>query len=337
MKIAFFSAADYEREWFVRLQGHHDITFIEESLTEQTSELAAGHKAVCGFVQDDLSEPVLQKICNLGVELVAMRSVGLDNVDLAAAEAMGLTVLNVPGYSPYSVAEHGVALLMALVRQIPTAHQRILRGDFSINGLTGQDLHGKTVGVIGTGRIGEVFGRIMLGFGCRVLAYDIKPNPNLMNGEIHYVSLATLLGESDVVALYCPLTPQTFHLLNTETLSQLKPTALVVNLGRGKLVDTEALLDALDNSRLAGYATDVYAEEKQWFHRDFSDKPITDALLNRLRLHPRVLLTAHQGFLTQEALQEIARSIILQISYQEYNWEKPGAKRRPGPASQSGS
>jgi D-lactate dehydrogenase len=296
MKIAFFSTAAYEREWFVRCQGHHVITFIAEPLTEQTSTLAEGHEAVCAFVEDDLSEPVLQSLKKQGVQLVAMRCVGLDNVDLEAAEKIGMTVLHVPGYSPYSVAEHAVALLMGLVRHIPLAHERVLQGNFAINGLTGQDLHGKTVGVIGTGRIGQAFSQIMLGFGCRLLAYDIKENPALLSAGGQYVSLPTLLAESDVISLHCPLNAQTALLLNAEALSQLKPSAIVVNSSRGKLVDTAAILDALDNNKLGGYAADVYAQENQWFHRDFSGKPITDDELNRLRLHPRVLLTAHQGF-----------------------------------------
>lgn len=329
MKIAFFSTAAYEREWFIELQEHHRITFIEETLTPQTSDRAAGHEAVCGFVQDELSAPVLRALNEQGIALVAMRCVGLDNVDLETARELGMTVFNVPGYSPYSVAEHAVALLMSLVRQIPQAHNRVLQGNFSINGLTGQDLHAKTVGVIGTGRIGQAFAQIMLGFGCRLLAYDIHPNPELLAAGVTYVDLPTLLSESDVVSLNCPLIPETAHLLNEESLARMKPTALVVNAGRGKLVDTTALLNALDNNRLAGYAADVYTNEKHWFHRDFSDQPITDEVLNRLRFHPRVLLTAHQGFLTQEALQDIAHSVIDQVSA----YEKSRALRSENPSA----
>ncbi|WP_138991132.1 2-hydroxyacid dehydrogenase [Larkinella sp. C7] len=315
MKIAFFSTAAYERDWFIRYQAHHTITFIDEILTEQTSHLASGYEAVCAFVEDDLSKPVLESLRSLGIQLVAMRCVGLDNVDLEAADELGITVLHVPGYSPYSVAEHAVALLMGLVRHIPQAHERVLQGNFSINGFTGQDLHGKTVGVIGTGHIGQAFCQIMLGFGCRVLAFDIKPNQPLLNAGVRYVALPTLLAESDVISLHCPLNAQTRQLLNAPALSQLKPTAIVVNSSRGGLVDTAAVLDALDANALAGYAADVYVNEKKWFHRDFSGQPITDDLLNRLRTHPRVLLTAHQGFLTEEALQQIAHRLILQISF----------------------
>ncbi|GAB3907002.1 2-hydroxyacid dehydrogenase [Larkinella knui] len=315
MKIAFFSTAAYERDWFIRYQGHHTITFIEDLLTEQTSQLASGHEAVCAFVEDDLSEPVLQALKRLGIGLVAMRCVGLDNVDLEAAETLGITILHVPAYSPYSVAEHAVALLMGFVRNLPLAHQRVLQGNFSIHGLTGQDLHGKTVGVIGTGHIGQAFSRIMLGFGCRLLAYDIKPAQALLNAGVEYVPLPRLLAESDVVSLHCPLTAQTNQLLNADAIAQIKPTAIVLNSSRGGLVDTTAILNALDRKALGGYAADVYADEKKWFHRDFSNKSVTDETLNRLRSHPRVLLTAHQGFLTQEALQQIAHSLILQISF----------------------
>ncbi|MGA0558851.1 2-hydroxyacid dehydrogenase [Larkinella sp. VNQ87] len=326
MKIAFFSTAAYERDWFTRYQGHHAITFLEETLNAHSCHLAKGYEAVCAFVEDDLSAPVLQALKSQGVKLVAMRCVGLDNVDLEAAEEADLTVLHVPGYSPYSVAEHAVALLMSFVRQIPQAYTRVQQGNFSINGLTGQDLHGKTVGIVGTGRIGQAFSQIMLGFGCRVIAFDPKPNLRLLNSGVRYVSLQTLWAESDVISFHCPLNSHTANLLNADAIAQLKPTAIVVNTGRGKLVDTAALLNALDNQKLGGYATDVYAGEKGWFHRDFSGQPITDDELNRLRLHPRVLLTAHQGFLTEEALQQIAHNLLLQISYFQ-NSRQPGISK----------
>ena len=315
MKIAFFSTASYERDWFVRHQGHHAIKFIEDRLTEQTSVLATGYEVICAFTEDDLSKPVLQALKNIGIQLVAMRCVGLDNVDLEAAEELNIRVLYVPAYSPHSIAEHAVALLMGLIRHLPTAHERVLQGNFSIVGLTGQDLHRKTVGIIGTGHIGQAFSHIMRGFGCRLLAYDIKPSRALLKIGTKYVDLPTLLAESDVVSLHCPLTPQTTQLINAQTLSQMKPTAILVNSSRGGLVDTLAVLNALDNDQLSGYAADVYAEEKYWFHRNFSGQPITDQVLNRLRFHPRVLLTAHQGFLTHEALQQIAHNLILQISF----------------------
>ncbi|MFC5412471.1 2-hydroxyacid dehydrogenase [Larkinella bovis] len=317
MKIAFFSTADYDRQWFESGKSHHTITFIEQPLTAQTAQLAAGHQAVCAFVHDDLGGSVLRLLKELGVGVIAMRCVGLDNVDQETASELELAVLTVPAYSPYPVAEQAAALLLALNRHLPAANQRVLAGDFTLNGLIGQDIHGKTVGIIGTGRIGRAFARIMLGFGCRILAYDLKPNLALVKAGVRFVRLNTLLEESDIVSLHCPLTPHTEFLINNQTLQSMKPTALLINTGRGKLVDTSAVLDALDQGQLAGYAADVYTRESAWFHRDFTDQPITDEVLNRLRFHPRVLLTAHQGFLTQEALQQIAATLLNQLSFYE--------------------
>jgi D-lactate dehydrogenase len=243
--------------------------------------------------------------------------VGLDNVDQVALHDLNITLLYIPGYSPYSVAEQAVALLMGLLRHIPEAHQRVLTGNFSVDGLMGSDLHSKTVGIVGTGRIGKAFTRIMQGFGCKLLAYDIRPDRRLLESGVQYVSLRELLHASDVVSLFCPLTPLPEFLIDEQTLSIMKPGAILVNTGRGRLVKTTAVLDALDNDRLAGYAADVYERERAWFHYNFSDKTIDDELLNRLRMHPRVLLTAHQGFLTEEAMQQISRSLLNQFSFYE--------------------
>lgn len=315
MNIAFFSTLPYEQTCFQRLRDHHQITFIPEDLNIDTVQLAGGHQAVCAFVNDDLSRPVLQALREIGVSVVGMRCVGLDNVDQQAISELGMTLLHVPGYSPYSVAEQSVALLLGLVRHLPEAHERVRAGNFSIDGLMGFDLHGKTVGVVGTGRIGWAFARIMLGFGCTLLAYDVRPNPKILNAGVEYVSLDQLLRESDVISLHCPLTPQTHHFINDRTLALLKPNALIINTGRGRLVDTRAVLSALDDGRLGGYGADVYEGERGYFHQDFSDKSISDDLLNRLRKHPKALLTAHQGFLTEEALRQIVRSLLNQFSF----------------------
>ena len=315
MNIAFFSTLPFEQACFQRLRDHHRITFIPEPLSIATVRLAEGHQAVCAFINDDLSRPVLQALTETGVLVVGMRCVGLDNVDQPAMNELGMTLLHVPGYSPYSVAEQSVALLLGLVRHLPEAHQRVRAGNFSIDGLMGFDLHGKTVGVVGTGRIGWAFARIMLGFGCTLLAYDVRPNPEILNAGVEYVSLDQLLRGSDVVALHCPLTPQTHYLISDRTLPLLKSNALIINTGRGCLVDTRAVLDALDDGRLAGYGADVYEGERGYFHQDFSDKIVSDDLLNRLRSHPKVLLTAHQGFLTKEAMRQIVRSLVSQFSF----------------------
>jgi D-lactate dehydrogenase len=317
MRIAFFSALSFEQTWFEPYQGHHHITYITESLTPENARRAEGHTAVCAFTNDDLSQPTLTLLKELGVGVVGMRCAGLDNVDQLAMRDLGMTLLHIPGYAPSSVAEMSVALLMALARHLPEASQRVRAGNFSLDGLMGTSLHGKTVGVIGTGHIGRAFTQIMQGFGCHVLAYDIRPNRKLLDMGVRYVSFAELLRQSDIVSLHCPLNPLTEHLINDRALLLMKAGALLINTGRGRLVDTAAVLDALDNEQLGGYAADVYEWERPYFHYDFSDKPITDALLNRLRTHPGVLLTAHQGFLTKEAMQQIARGLLNQFSFYE--------------------
>jgi len=317
MNIAFFSALPFEQLWFDRYADHHKFTYITQTLTLETAHLATGHRAVCGFVNDDLSGPVLKELKSLNVDVVGMRCIGLDNLDQVALSNLSMTLLHIPGYSPYSVAEQAVALLMGLLRHIPEAHQRVQMGNFSIDGLMGFDLHGKIVGVVGTGHIGKAFTRIMQGFGCKVLGYDVRPDRRLLESGVQYVSLRELLHASDVVSLHCPLTPLTEFLIDEQTLSVMKPSAILVNSGRGRLVKTTAVLDALDNEQLAGYAADAYERERAWFHYDFSDKTIDDELLNRLRAHPKVLLTAHQGFLTEEAMRQIAQNLMNQFSFYE--------------------
>lgn len=317
MTIAFFSALPFEQTWFNQFADGHQITYIQQPLTLDTVPLAAGHKAVCAFVNDDLSRPVLTKLRNVGVGVVGMRCIGLDNVDQEAMTDLNMTLLHIPGYSPHSVAEHAVALLLGVVRHMSRASEAIHRGDFRIDELMGFDLYGKTVGIIGTGHIGRAFAQIMQGFGCKRLAYDIRPDRRLLESGVQYLSLRELLAQSDIVSLHCPLTPLTDQLIHEQTLSVMKPGAILVNTGRGRLVNTEAVLQALDSGHLAGYAADVYERERAYFHYDFSSKPITDELLNRLRYHPKVLLTAHQGFLTQEALRQIARSLLRQFSFYE--------------------
>lgn len=317
MNIAFFSTLPFEQTWFDQYRSHHRITYIDQPLTLDTARLALGHRAVCAFVNDDLGRPVIETLNGLGVSVVGMRCIGIDNVDLITLNNLGMTLLHVPGYSPHSVAEQAVALLLGLIRHVPEAHQRVQRGDFSIDGLMGTDLHGKTVGVVGTGHIGKAFARIMQGFGCKLIAYDINPDRTLLDSGVHYMDLPALLRAADIVSLHCPLTPLTENLMNDQTLMLLKPSARLVNTGRGKLVNTRAVLDALDNNRLAGYATDVYEQERAFFHYDFSDRLIDDPLLNRLRMHPRVLLSAHQGFLTEDAMRQIARSLMNQFTFYE--------------------
>ncbi len=317
MNIAFFSTLPFEQTWFDQYAGHHRITYIPQTLTSETVYLAEGHGAVCAFVNDDLSRPVLEDLREFGVGVVGMRCIGLDNVDREALSDFGMTLLHVPGYSPYSVAEQAVTLLMGLLRHLPEASNRVKNGNFSIDGLMGSDLHNKTVGVVGTGHIGKAFARIMQGFGCKVLAYDISPDRKLLESGVQYMSLRELLHTADVVSLHCPLTPLTDYLIDEQTLSIMKPDALLINTGRGRLAKTGAVLDALDAGKLGGYAADVYERERAYFHYDFSAQAIPDNLLNRLRSHPNVLLTAHQGFLTEQAMGQISRSLMNQISFYE--------------------
>ncbi|WP_460959640.1 2-hydroxyacid dehydrogenase [Spirosoma litoris] len=314
MKIAFFSALPFEQAWF-ESNSKHQITFIPKPLTLQTAELAKGNRAVCTFVKDDLSRPVLQMLKNQEISVVGVRSVGLDNVDQEALADLGMTLLHAPGHSPYSVAEQAVTLLLGLIRHLPEASCRVRQGNFTIDGLMGNDLYGKTVGLIGTGRIGSVFARIMLGFGCKVLAYDIRPDLMLMEAGVQYRILADILSQADILSLHCPLTPLTEYVINAQSLAALRPSAILVNTARGRLVDTKAVLNALDAGQLAGYAADVYERELLYFHYDYSDKSIADDLLNRLRKHPNVLLTAHQGFLTEEALRQMARNLLNQFTF----------------------
>jgi len=317
MRIAFFNTKAYERPWFEQYRGHHQISFFDEPLTTFHAELASGHQAVCAFVQDNLSKPTLKALKDAGVSIVAMRCAGLDNVDLETAEQLGLTVINVPDYSPFAVAEQAVTLVLGLMRHLTEASKRVEAGNFTINGLVGTELHGKTVGVVGTGHIGRAFCQIMLGFGCRVIAYDTRPGAQLMRLGVQYVSMNELLTQSDVLALHCPLNEATKNMIDADALAAMKPTAILINTSRGKIVDTDAVLTALNQGRLAGYGADVYEQEANWFGRDWSLEGVGDDLLNRLRSHPRVLLTAHQGFLTEEALCQIARSLLNKLSFHE--------------------
>ncbi|WP_338870577.1 2-hydroxyacid dehydrogenase [Spirosoma sp. SC4-14] len=317
MKIAFYSALPFEQKWFDLFTGHHQITYIPLPLTIQTAELATDHGAVCAFVNDDLSRPVLQTLKDKGVLVIGMRSVGLDNVDQDVAEELGITLLQVPGNSPYSVAEQAVALLLGMMRHLPEAIRRVQTGNFSIDGLVGNDLHGKVVGIIGTGRIGKVVARIMQGFGCKIVAYDINHNSALTESGVKYILLSELLQQADIISIHCSLTPLTDYLINAQSLTALKPTTMLINTARGRIVDTEAVLNALDAGKLAGYAADVYEGERAYFHYDFSGKTVSDELLNRLRNHPNVLITAHQGFLTEESLEQTARNLLNQFTFYE--------------------
>jgi D-lactate dehydrogenase len=278
-----------------------------------TAELANGFDGVCLFVNDMADESAIDVLADGGCQLIALRCAGFNNVNIAAAARRGIVVCRVPEYSPYAVAEHAVGLLLALNRKIHRAHSRIREGDFSIHGLMGFDLHGKTVGVIGTGRIGAAFARIMLGFGCRVLAFDPSPDAVLAASGVEYKPLPELLGAADVISLHCPLLPQTEHLVRAETIAQMKPSVFLVNTSRGKLINTRDAVRALKDGRIAALGIDVYEEESGVFFENLSDTIIDDDVLMRLTTFPNVIVTSHQGFFTREAVVNIAATTLANI------------------------
>ena len=316
MQALLFSSQHYDQDSFSSAPGATQLAlhFQGARLTEDTAALAEGYEVVCAFINDDLSAPVLSRLKAGGTRLIALRSAGYNHVDLAAAKRLGLTVVRVPAYSPHAVAEHAVALILALNRRLHRAYNRTREGDFSLHGLTGFDLHGKTVGVVGTGQIGLAFARIMAGFGCQLLAYDPYPNPEVEALGARYLDLPELLRESRIISLHCPLTPQTRHLINPQSLASLQPGAMLINTGRGALVDTPALIDALKSGQLGYLGLDVYEEEAQIFFEDRSDLPLQDDVLARLLTFPNVIVTAHPAFLTREALAAIAATTLENIA-----------------------
>ncbi|WP_020680759.1 2-hydroxyacid dehydrogenase [Marinobacterium rhizophilum] len=282
------------------------LQFEDSHLTPRTARLAVGFDAISVFVNDRVSAAVIEVLAEVGVKTIALRCAGYNNVDLAAAKAGGMAVVRVPAYSPYAVAEHAVALILSLNRHIHKAYNRVRDGNFALDGLLGFDLHGKTVGVIGTGSIGAVFCRIMRGFGCQVLAHDVAPNADCLALGVEYRTLGELLAQADILSLHCPLTPATHHLIDQAALAQMKPGAFLVNTSRGGLIDTPAVIAALKSEHLGGLAIDVYEEEADFFFEDLSDRVIADDDLMRLTTFPNVLVTGHQAFLTREALTNIA-------------------------------
>lgn len=316
MRVLFFSSQTYDQDSFTSAAARHglDLHFQPARLTEDTAALANGHEVVCAFINDDLNADVLKRLADGGTRLIALRSAGYNHVDLAAAKHLGLAVVRVPAYSPHAVAEHAVALILALNRRLHRAYNRTREGNFSLHGLTGFDLHGKTVGVVGTGQIGATFARIMAGFGCKLLAYDPYPNPELLALGATYLELPELLRQAQIISLHCPLTEQTRHLINPQSLAQLQPGAMLINTGRGALIDTPALIEALKDGQLGYLGLDVYEEEAQLFFEDRSDLPLQDDVLARLLTFPNVIVTAHQAFLTREALAAIATTTLDNIT-----------------------
>ena len=312
MRTLIFSSQAYDRDSFLaaRQPAHLQLHFQPARLTLDTAALADSYEVVCAFINDDLSAPVLERLAAGGTRLIALRSAGYNHVDLLAAQKLGISVVRVPAYSPHAVAEHAVALILALNRQLHRAYNRTRDGDFSLHGLTGFDLVGKTVGIVGTGQIGATFAKIMAGFGCTLLAYDPFPNPQVEALGARYLSLDELLTQAQIISLHCPLTPETKYLINAQSLATLQPGAMLINTGRGALVDTAALIDALKSGQLGYLGLDVYEEEALLFFEDRSDLPLQDDVLARLLTFPNVIVTAHQAFLTREALGAIAQTTL---------------------------
>lgn len=316
MKIAFFDTKPYDRESFERFGDSSDITlkYYETKLSEDTVELAAGYDAVCVFVNDTVNAAVIDRLAELGVKVVALRCAGFNNVDMKHSYGK-IHVLRVPAYSPYAVAEHTMALLLTSIRRIHKAYIRTRDFNFSLAGMTGFDLHGKTVGVIGTGRIGRAFIDICRGFGMKVLAYDKFEAQGLADGEwIRYVTLDELFRESDIISLHCPLTDETYHIIDEASLAKCKKGVVILNTSRGALVDAEALLAEIKTRHVGAACLDVYEEESDFFFEDKSGHILDDDILARLISMPNVIVTSHQAFLTKEALENIAETTINNVT-----------------------
>ena len=316
MKTTVFSTKPYDQQFLVPdPESRVTMEFVEARLSEATAPLADGADAICAFVNDDLSEPVLRALSARGVTLVALRCAGFNNVDLAAARSLGMTVARVPAYSPYAVAEHTMALILGLNRKIHRAYNRVREGNFALEGLLGFDLHGKTFGIVGTGKIGEVLAGIVKGFGCTLIGHDIAENPACLDLGMRYVTRDEIFARSDILSFNCPLTPDTHHMLRRETLSKLKPGVMIINTGRGAVIDAKAAIAGLKDGTIGSLGLDVYEEEADLFFEDLSNTVLRDDVFARLLTFPNVLITGHQAFFTREALQNIAETTIANIEH----------------------
>jgi D-lactate dehydrogenase len=320
VKVAVFSTKKYDREFLGAANAsRHELRFFEPHLDEETVNLATGFQAVCVFVNDQVNAAVIAKLQLLGVRFIALRCAGYNNVDLAAATNHGITVVRVPAYSPYAVAEHTVALMLALNRKLHRAYNRVREGNFSLDGLLGFDMHGKTVGVIGTGQIGTVVVQILFGFGCPTLAFDPIANATCQSLGARYVELNELLAESDIITLHCPLTPSNKYMIDKAAIGRMKTGVMLINTSRGALLDTVAIIEALKCGKIGCLGLDVYEEEEQIFFEDRSGLILSDDVFARLLTFPNVIVTGHQAFFTREALSNIAARTIDNITRIEAN------------------
>lgn len=323
MKTAFFSAKSYEIPFFeeaARLHGH-PIHFLEAKLDSHTAALAKGFDAACVFVNDSVDSAVAGALAQAGIKFIALRCAGYNNVDLKACQREGIRVVRVPTYSPHAVAEYAIALILTLNRKTHRAYNRVKEGNFSLDGLMGFDLAGRTVGLVGLGEIGRVTAQILKGFGCRVLGYDVVENDDALQIGVEYVKMKQLLNESDIISLHCPLTPETRHLVNKRTIAQMKDGVMIINTGRGALIDAKAAISGLKSEKIGYLGLDVYEEEGDLFFEDLSSTIIQDDVFMRLLTFPNVLITGHQAFFTQNALHNIAETTLQNLL--EFENKKP--------------
>ncbi|MFI4912069.1 MAG: 2-hydroxyacid dehydrogenase [Sedimentisphaeraceae bacterium JB056] len=320
MKVIVFSTKKYDIQYLDQAneEASHEITYIESRLSEETVRLAEGFDIACIFVNDVANKAVIKGLKDCGVGVIALRCAGFNNVDLDAAEEYGVCVVRVPAYSPYAVAEHAIALMMVLDRKIHRAHNRVREGNFTLQGLAGFDMHGKTAGIIGTGKIGQLTARILkCGFGCEVIAYDIHKNQELLDIGVEYKPLDELLNRSDIISLHCPLTPETYHIIDSDSISKMKQGAMLINTSRGGLIDAAAVIEGLKTGRIGYLGLDVYEEEEYLFFEDLSNEVIHDDVFARLMTLPNVIITSHQAYFTKEALSNIAQTTIENITHIE--------------------
>jgi D-lactate dehydrogenase len=310
IKIAFFSSKKYDEEMFNKFKNNYpyELGFFEVHLNTLTVELAKGFQAICAFVNDDLSKDVLKRISDFGIKLILLRCAGYNNVDLKTAKELGITVMRVPDYSPYAVAEHALGMILTLSRKFHKAYYRTREGNFSINGLMGFELHEKIVGIIGTGKIGRITMKVLSGIAKKIIAYDPYPVKDKEGLDFEYVSLDNLYKEADIISLHCPLSPESKHIINSDSISKMKERVVIINTSRGGLIDTEAVIGGLKSGKISALGIDVYEEEGDLFFEDMSDTVIQDDTLMRLMTFPNVLVTGHQAFFTERAMRDIVSS-----------------------------
>jgi D-lactate dehydrogenase len=326
MRVAVFSSKHYVQEYFQQANrtAKHELVFFESRLTDLTTPLAEGFPAVCTFVNDLLDARVLLSLSRQGTKLIALRCAGFNQIDLQSASQLGLTVARVPAYSPHAVAEHTIALLLALCRHLHRAYNRVREGNFALDGLLGMELHGRTAGVVGTGKIGAIVAKILAGFGCKLLGFDVVQNTEAKAAGLEYVTLDELFSRSDIISLHCPLMPATHHLIDDESLARMKRGVILINTSRGPLIDTKAAIRALKSGKLGALGLDVYEEEADLFFEDLSNRVIQDDVFSRMLTFPNVIITGHQAFFTETALAAIAEDTLANITAFEENRTPPG-------------